>query len=180
VSVRLFVSQSVPSVSLSHQSNAAAACGGFAAERHTRKRYRSTAPGARQQQRRSPALSSKCGQCHVDSQINEAEHRLGLVSILGLLKFQQCSLLVWNLCPDGNMHGIIYRHIGRTGIGWIDGQKSPVIRRGKSGNPSLGICLLQCSKFCFCSCSLCDIHIHGPCRSELKRNRSTSRNTATR
>ena len=34
--------------------NAAAACGGFAAERRTRKRYRSTAPGARQQQRRSP------------------------------------------------------------------------------------------------------------------------------
>ena len=23
-----------------------------------------------------------------------------------LLKFQQCSLRVWNLCPDGNMHGI--------------------------------------------------------------------------
>ena len=35
------------------------------------------------------------------------------------------------------MHGIIYRHIGRTGLGWIDGQKSPVFRRGKSGNPSL-------------------------------------------
>jgi len=33
------------------------------------------------------------------------------------------------------MHGIIYRHIGRTGLGWIDGQKSPVFRRGKSGNP---------------------------------------------
>jgi len=28
-----------PSVSLSHQSNAAAACGGFAAERRTRNRY---------------------------------------------------------------------------------------------------------------------------------------------
>jgi len=33
-----------PSVSLSHHSNAAATCGGFAAELHTRKRYRSTAP----------------------------------------------------------------------------------------------------------------------------------------
>ena len=33
------------------------------------------------------------------------------------------------------MHGIIYRHIGRTGLGWIDGQKSPVFRRGKPGNP---------------------------------------------
>ena len=43
-----------PSVSLSHQSNAAATCGGFAAERRTCKRYRSTVPGARQQQRRSP------------------------------------------------------------------------------------------------------------------------------
>jgi len=36
---------------------------------------------------RSTALSSKCGQCHVDSRINKAENRLGLLSILGLLKF---------------------------------------------------------------------------------------------
>ena len=38
------------------------------------------------------------------------------------------------------MHGIIglYRHIGRTGLGWIDEQKSPVFRRGKSGNPTSG------------------------------------------
>ena len=36
---------------------------------------------------RSTALSSKCGQCHVDRRINEAEHRLVLLSILGLLKF---------------------------------------------------------------------------------------------
>jgi len=92
------------SVSLSHQSNAAAACVGFAAERRTRKRYRSTAPGARQQQHRSPG--------------------------------PQHGELVWNLCPDGNMHGIIYRHIGRTGLERIDGQKSPVFRREKSGNPS--------------------------------------------
>jgi len=111
------------SVSLSRQSNAAAVCCGFAAERRTRKRYRSTAPGS----------SSAAAQ---DSRINEAEHRLGLLSILDLLKFQQCSLLVWDLCPDGNMHGFIHRHIGRTGLGWIDGQKSPVFRRGKSGNPS--------------------------------------------
>ena len=41
------------SVSLSYQSNAAAGCGGFAAECRTRKRYRTTAPGARQQQHRS-------------------------------------------------------------------------------------------------------------------------------
>jgi len=38
--------------------------------------------------------------------------------------------------PDGNMHGIIYRHIGRTGLGWIDRQKSPVFRPGKSDSPS--------------------------------------------
>ena len=42
---------------------------------------------------------------------------------------------MWNLCLDGNMHGIISRHIGRTGLGWIDGQKSPVFHCGKSGNP---------------------------------------------
>jgi len=58
----------------------------------------------------------------------------GLVSIL--LQFQQYSLLVCNLCPGGKMRGIIYGHIGRTGLGWIDGQKSPVFRRGKSGSPN--------------------------------------------
>ena len=47
-----------PSVCLSHRSTAAAACGGFAAERRAGRRSRSTA-GA--------ALSNKCGQCHVDS-----------------------------------------------------------------------------------------------------------------
>jgi len=64
-----------PSVSLSHQSNAAAACGGFAAERRTRQRYRSTAPGSSSAAARvrSTALSSKCGQCHVDSRIIDAE-----------------------------------------------------------------------------------------------------------
>ena len=120
------------SVALSQRANDTLACGGFVAERRTRKRYRSTAPGAGSSSAaargRSTALSSKCRQCHVDSRINDAEHRLGLLSILGLLKIQQCSLLVWNLCPDGNIHGIIYRHIGRTGLEWIDGQKSPVFR----------------------------------------------------
>jgi len=28
--------------------------------------------------------------------------------------------------------------LGGLEIGWIDGQKSPVFRRGKSGNPILG------------------------------------------
>jgi len=54
-----------------------------------RKRYRSTALGARSSSAaargRSTALSSKCG--NVDSRINEAKQRLGLLSILGLLKF---------------------------------------------------------------------------------------------
>ena len=33
------------------------------------------------------------------------------------------------------MHGIIYRHVGWTGLGWIDGQKSPVFRREKPDSP---------------------------------------------
>ena len=43
--------------------------GGFAAERRANRRYRSTAAGAgaQEQRRRSTALSSECGQCHVDS-----------------------------------------------------------------------------------------------------------------
>ena len=41
------------------------------------------APGAQQQRRRSTsprstALSSECGQCHVDSRVDEAEHRLAV------------------------------------------------------------------------------------------------------
>ena len=89
-----------PSVSLSHQSNAAATCGGFAAEHHMRKRYRSTAPGGGSSsaaaRSRSTALSSKCGQCHVDRRIIKAEHRFGLLSILGLLKF----LAVFTACLE--------------------------------------------------------------------------------
>jgi len=63
---------------------AAAACGGFAAERPAGKTYRSTAAGtgAQQQRRRSTAFSSKCGQSHVDSRRDEAEHRL--VSLVSL------------------------------------------------------------------------------------------------
>jgi len=54
------------SVCLSHQSTAA--CGGFAAEHPAGRRYRSIAGACVQQQRRrGTALSSKCGQCHVDS-----------------------------------------------------------------------------------------------------------------
>jgi len=55
---------------------AAAACGGFVAERRVSRRYRSTpaGAGAQQQRRRSTALSSKCGQCHVHSRLDEAEH----------------------------------------------------------------------------------------------------------
>jgi len=54
------------SVCLSRRSTAAAACGGFAAERRAGRRYRSTAAGAVQQ---APALSSKCGQPHVGSRL---------------------------------------------------------------------------------------------------------------
>ena len=58
-----------PSVCPIDRSNAAAACGGFAAELPAAavRRCRSTAgAGAQQQRRRSTTLSSKCGQCHAD------------------------------------------------------------------------------------------------------------------
>jgi len=123
-----------PSVSLSHQSNAAAACGGFAAERRTRKRYRSTAPGARQQERRSPgrstALSSKCGQCHVDSRINEAEHRLGLLSIF----FRPIKILaVFTACVkfvSGWQHARNYISTHWADWTWMDRRTKIRRRRG--------------------------------------------------
>jgi len=98
-------------------------------------------------QRRAPSSSSTaaraaawCSAVNADN-VNLAAELMrlntgGLVSISGLLKFYQCSLFVCNLCSHGNMHGIIYRHIGQTGLGWIDGRKSPVFRRGKYGNPN--------------------------------------------
>ena len=114
-----------PSVTLSHQSNAAAASGWFAAERRTRNRYRSTAPAAAAPQPGSAARRSAANEGNVmlTAELTRLNPELVLLSTLGLLQFQECSLLVWNLCPDSNMHGIIYRHIGRTGLGWIDGQK---------------------------------------------------------
>jgi len=67
---------------VSHQSNAAAACGGFAAERHTRKRYRLTAPGARQQQRRSlgsqhGALAANAGNVMLTAELTRLNTDLG-------------------------------------------------------------------------------------------------------
>ena len=61
-----------PPVCLSRYSSAAAACGGFAAERRSGRTYRSTPAGAdlQQQRRRSMALGN------VDSRVDEAEHRL--------------------------------------------------------------------------------------------------------
>ena len=63
-----------PSVRLSHRLTAAAVVSGLAAERPVGRRYRSSAAGAayqlqsrQQQRRRSMAVISKCGQCHVDS-----------------------------------------------------------------------------------------------------------------
>ena len=66
------------SVCLSHHLTAAAACGGFAAERPAGSIDRQRrAAGAQQQRRRSMALtSSKCGQFHIDSRVNEAGQRL--------------------------------------------------------------------------------------------------------
>jgi len=53
------------------------------------------------------------------------------------------------------MHGIIiYRHIGRTGLGWMDGQKSPVFRlSGKSGNPIYRAACGMTPPTCIDSCS---------------------------
>ena len=58
-----------PSVCLSHLATAVASCGGFAAERRTGGRHRSTAaaPGCQQQRRRSAVLGRKCVHCHVYS-----------------------------------------------------------------------------------------------------------------
>ena len=53
---------------LYHRLTAVVACGGFAAECCVGRRHQSTVAGAQQQRRRSMAFSSKCGQCHVDSQ----------------------------------------------------------------------------------------------------------------
>jgi len=79
VSVRLSDSQSVPSV------------GGFAAERRTRKRYRSTAPGSPAAAALQPGAAARRSAANAGSVMLTAElTRLntdGLVSILGLLKF---------------------------------------------------------------------------------------------
>jgi len=72
---RVYVAVERLSVRLSHRSTAAAVAGGFAAKRPAGRRYQSSAAGAaytscrRAQQHlcRGMALSSKCGQCRVDS-----------------------------------------------------------------------------------------------------------------
>ena len=58
--------QECASFHLYHRLTAVVACSGFAAECCVSRRHQSTVAGA-QQQRRSMAFSSKCGQCHVDS-----------------------------------------------------------------------------------------------------------------
>ena len=63
-SSRVYVTVRCPSVCLSHRSTAATAAGGFAAERHAGRRYRSIAAGTVLQ---ATALSSKCEQCLVES-----------------------------------------------------------------------------------------------------------------
>ena len=67
---RVYVTVGCPSIRLSVPSIDPSS-GGFAA--CAGRRYRSIAAGA---ERRSTALSSKCGQYHVDSRVYEAEHRL--------------------------------------------------------------------------------------------------------
>ena len=130
------VSQSVPSVSLSRQSNAAAACGGFAAKRRTRKRYRSTAPVARQQ----PGAAARRSAANAGNVMLTAELKR-LNTDLGYFLFWAYFLAVFTACVEfvsGWQHArnYIWTHYISTGLGWIDGQKSPVFRRGKSGNSS--------------------------------------------
>ena len=77
-----------------HRSTTGAACGGFAADRPAGRRHRSIAgAGAQQQRRHSTAFGSKCGQCHVDSRVGEAEDRLVIMETLFML-VTQC------LCGD--------------------------------------------------------------------------------
>ena len=74
---RVYVTVECPPVCPSHRYTAAVVAGRFAAECPASRTYRSTAAGAayqlhccrraQQQWRRSSALSSKCGQCHVDN-----------------------------------------------------------------------------------------------------------------
>ena len=82
---RVFVTIGCPSVRLSvclsHYSTAAAACGGFASRRYPSTALCAGHPAARG---RSTALSSKCGQCHVDRRVDEARHRLVLMNIYPL------------------------------------------------------------------------------------------------
>ena len=58
------------------------ACGGFAAERSVCSAGDIYRPGAQQERCRSTALSSKCGQYLVDSQVDEAEHRPVVIAVL--------------------------------------------------------------------------------------------------
>ena len=90
---------------------------------------------------RSTALSSKCGQGHVDSRINKAEHRLGLLSIFGSLNFSSVNCLCGICVRMATCTELYIDTLGGqwTGLGWIDGQKSPVFCRGKSGSPSCSI-----------------------------------------
>jgi len=74
---RVYETVERPSVCLSHRSTAAAVAGGFALsalrtgdivrQRRLPAALRTSCRRAQQQRRRSTALSSKCGQCHVDS-----------------------------------------------------------------------------------------------------------------
>ena len=57
-------------------STAAAACGRLAAERPAGRTCRSTVAVAGEHMRHHTAFSSECGQCHVDSRLDEAEDRL--------------------------------------------------------------------------------------------------------
>ena len=85
--VRLSVRQSVCPISRTQQRRAAGLLLSAVRAKDIDRQRRAPGSSSAAARGRSTALSSKCGQCHVDTRINEAGHRLGLVSILGLLKF---------------------------------------------------------------------------------------------
>jgi len=87
LSVRPSVRQSICAISQTQQRRAAGLLLSAVRAKDIDRQRRapgSNSAAARAATRRSAA---KCGQCHVDNRINEAGHRLGLLSFLGLLKF---------------------------------------------------------------------------------------------
>ena len=114
--VRPSVSQSVPSVERSSGVRRVCCWAPYAQKISIDSAGR---PAAAAPQPGAAALSSKCGQCHVDSRINEDEHRLVLLSILGLLKFLAVFTARVNFV-SGWQHAWSYISTHRVDWTWMD------------------------------------------------------------